>query len=281
MIRFAARRDHPQLKALWAEAFGDRPEDIALYFALRHADENMLVEERDHVAAGMLSMLPVTLCGADGSRYRARYLYAVATGKRYRGQGISTALLEAAHIHMKVLGEAAAILVPASADLFAFYARRGYTPAFSLDILTLDAADLLPLPPQGRLQACSAAEYARIRNRAFQHSALYVCWEESAVAYTLQTLSGSAVISWQGGHGCAAWDVMDTRVLVRELALPQGGVQAALAVLHQTLRAPRYTVRLAQGTLPGTAPQPFGMIHWLIPQPTLTGAPPYLSLAMD
>ena len=284
MIRFAKASDHPQLKTLWAEVFGDSDAAINLYFSMRHADDNMLVDVRDHRISGMLSMLPVTLRSGDGSSYPARYLYAVATDAHYRGQGISTELLATAHNHMKALGEAAGILVPASSSLFDFYARRGYATAFYLDVASIHASALPPCPALGKVSPCSVTEYIRIRNLAFQNSSLYACWDERAVSYSLQSLAntgGAAMITWKNGYGCAAWEKTTDGIFVRELALPQGNPYEALAVLHRSLLATHYTVRLAQSPAAGSDPRPFGMIRWLIPEPSLAGEPPYLSLAMD
>ena len=284
MIRFATGEDHPQLKALWAEIFGDTKDAVEAYFALRHLNENMLVEEREDTVAGMLSMLPVTLASSDGQALSARYIYAVATHPRFRGQGISTALLEAAHAHMQGLGDAAAILVPASASLFDFYGKRGYTTIFSLDVVRFDAKELPPFPVSGQYTACSAGEYARFRDQAFCKSRLYALWEESAVSYAMQTFcedGGVTALSWEGGHGCAAWERTGDGVLVRELALLRGDIQTALSVLHKALNASWYQVRLMEGTLPGAEKQPFGMIRWLAYEPKLYGDAPYLSLALD
>ena len=284
MIRFATANDHPKLKALWAEAFGDPRPVIDLYFSARHMNKNMLVDVRNNTIAGMLSMLPVTLCTGTGNMYPARYLYAVATDVQYRGQGISTALLAAAHAHIKNAGESACVLVPGSRPLFDFYAKRGYKTAFYLDSISVGASDLPPVPALGKLTACSTAEYTSVRNLAFHTSRLYAHWEEAAVSYTLQTFAptgGFAALSWEGGHGCASWETAAHGILVQELALLKGDVYDALAILHRSLNAAQYTVRLAQGTIPDAIPKPFGMIHWLIPEPTLAGDPPYLSLAMD
>jgi GNAT superfamily N-acetyltransferase len=284
MIRFAAPSDHPRLKALWADAFGDPPEALDAYFSHRQRDGNMLLDERDNTVTGMLTMLPVTLSSGGGQAYKGRYIFAVATDVHYRNLGVSTALLEAAHAHMKGLGEAAAVLAPATQTLFGFYGKRGYKTAFSIETLTVTAAELPPFPQRGRFTECSGADYTRLRDIAFHNSRLYVRWEESAVIFAVKTFvraGGAAAISWEGGQGCAAWEQTKEGILVRELALVNGDVKTALAVLHRQLNARQYTVRLAEGTLSGVPAQPTGMIHWLIPEPALVGAPPYLALTKD
>lgn len=283
MIRFASGGDHSRLKRLWGEVFGDSPEMVEAFFARRHRDENMLVETQGDDIAGMLSMFPLRLT-SRGRSFPARYIYAVATDPRYRNQGISTRLLDHAHAHMQSLSEAAAILVPASPSLFDFYGKRGYRTAFSLDIIRFDAGNLPPRPKDGRFASCSPGEYARLRDRAFLSSRLFARWDETAVAYAVLALGkegGVTHLSAGGGEGCAAWEWQEDGVLVRELALVNMDVPAALAVLHQALNAPAYQVRLPANSHPGAKTLPFGMIRWLIPEPDLSGAPPYLSLALD
>ena len=284
MIRFAKAADHPQLKTLWAEAFSDSPGAIDAYFIHRHADENMLVDERNGSITGMLNMLPLALTTNGGKPFSARYLYAIATRKAFRGQGISTALIACAHEQMKAMEIAASVLVPGDAGLFAFYAKRGYQTAFHLDIVSFDAEALPAFPPEGRHSPCLPGEYTRLRDLAFQSSSLYARWDEHAAAYAVQTFTqpgGVTALSWENGSGCAAWETAEDGILVKELALLQGDIDTALAVLHHALQAKHYTVRLAQGMVQSAAHRPFGMIHWLVPEPVLSGRPPYLSLAMD
>ncbi len=284
MIRFAAPADHPRLKALWAEVFGDAPADVEAFFTLRHKDESMLVDERNGTVAGMLTMLAFTLRTGGGEQLPARYVYAVATTPEARGQGIATGLMEAAHAHMARLGVAASVLVPANGGLFAFYEKRGYETAFALDEITLPADALPPFPRKGTSAPCAPEAYARIRDAAFPTSALYAMWDEPAVSYAMRTFAqagGVTEVAWEGGGGCAAWEKTEGGVLVRELALTQGDPLSALAVLHGQLRAVSYRVRLMRGTVPGAPERLFGMIRWLAPKPELTGGAPYLSLALD
>ncbi len=283
MIRFATPGDHMKLKSLWQDIFGDSREAVEDYFARRHHDGNMLVEAQGDDIAGMLSMLPLRLT-SPGQSFPARYIYAVATDVKYRNQGISTRLLDYAHAYMQSRGEAAAVLVPASPSLFDFYGKRGYQTAFLLDIIRFNAGDLPPCPKDGRFSPCSPGAYARLRDRAFLSSRLYACWDEKAVAYAVWALGpeGGVTRLFAGsGEGCAAWEWREGTVLVRELALVNMDVPAALAVLHQALKAPAYQVRLPASSLPGANTLPFGMIRWLNPEPALLGEPPYLSLALD
>jgi predicted N-acetyltransferase YhbS len=283
MIRFASDGDRGRLKKLWGDIFGDSPEMVEAYFAHRHRDENMLVETQNEDIAGMLSMLPLRLT-SPGRSFPARYIYAVATDIKYRNQGVSTRLLDYAHAFMQGRGEAAAILVPASPSLFDFYGKRGYITAFSLDTVRFEAANLPPAPRDGRFASCTPGVYTSLRDKAFLSSRLYACWDEESAAYAVMAFGpegGVTRLSSGDGEGCAAWERQDDVVLVRELALVNMDVYTALAVLHKALNAKAYQVRLPESSFSGANTLPFGMIRWLIPEPTLLGKPPYLSLALD
>ena len=107
MIRFAQEADLPALLQLWQEAFGDGSgEEASYYFARRHQPQHMLVALEKGRVAGMLTMLP-SRAGRPRQLISRRYILAVATLKAFRGQGISTRLLEAAHSHMRQTGAAA------------------------------------------------------------------------------------------------------------------------------------------------------------------------------
>jgi predicted N-acetyltransferase YhbS len=270
-IRLAQSGDRPQLMALWAQAFGDSPGVIQDYFANRHADENMLVYVEEKTLCGMLSMLPLTLT-AGGAAYPARYVYAVATAPAFRGRGIATELLNRAHGEMARKGDQASVLVPASASLFDYYAKRGYRTAFFLDIRKFDPP---PFPAGGHFEDCAPAEYARLRDAAFLGEPLYARWAEDAVAFAARGM-GLTKLKLGAEIGCALWERReDGGVLVRELAAPGMNVQDAMGILHAAAGATAYQVRL-----PGRE-TPFGMIRWLIPEPPGMGAPGYLSLALD
>ena len=117
MIGFAANAYSGQLKQLWMQAFGDSEPSTDYYFSHIHQNNRMLVDMEGQTVCAMLTMLPLTLYTA-GKALPARYIYAVATQKAFRGQGRSTRLLQYAHTYMKQQGVAVSLLVPASDSLF-------------------------------------------------------------------------------------------------------------------------------------------------------------------
>jgi len=284
MIRQPRDSDLPELISLWQEAFGDAEEEAAFYFRLRHRHGNMLVMEKEGRIAGMLSMLPVTLT-AKSFCIPGRYVFAVATKKENRGQGISTALLDAAHEAMRREGTAVSLLVPADDGLYAFYRKRGYQTAFYLHEIILSAEEISPSPATGEVSLCGADEYFRIRSAAFTSSKLFAQWDRDALEFVRRSAeaSGGALLRLRAGNAEAAavCEVREGIVRVSELALDGFIWRDAMALIHRHFKAERYILRLPEGMLGRDSLRPFGMIRWLREPPQMEGSPPWLALAKD
>lgn len=284
MIIKASPNDLPQLISLWQEAFGDSLEDTKVWFSTRHRDENMLVYKDQDQVVGMMSMLPIELV-SQGQPYPARYVFAVATRKSHRGRGISTKLLEYSHDLMRREGSLAAVLVPAEADLFRFYEKRGYQPHFSIDEAMVEGGSLQAIHEGDSAFPCTAAEYAQIRNQAFSDSSLYLHWDVDALDFIKQSglSNGDLMLKMSIGNrkAIAVCMVRDEYVRVTELVCEQDDVLRALALIHKHYQAQHYQVRTRHYGLGFGSSRPFGMIHWLGEPLEASGSPPYLSFAKD
>lgn len=284
MIRLARDADLAELALLWQEAFGDTAEETAFYFQTRHRNEYLLLQEDDRGINGMLSMLPLELSAGE-TRLSARYVFAVATRKERRGEGISTRLLEAAHGRAEEEGCAATLLVPAEPSLFEYYGKRGYQTAFLLDEISLTAQEIAMRAPSGQVSFCSAPEYKALRDKAFAGSSLYAAWGQDALEYikTGAEASGGAMIrlNGEGLQAAALCEARGNIMRVSELALVSGTWQRAMALIHQEINADAYQLRMQQGCLRPGATRPFGMIHWLRKPLEISGSPPYLAFAKD
>ncbi len=284
MIRKPRDNDLKELMSLWQEAFGDSREETAFYFRYRHRHDNMLLMEKDGGVIGMLSMLPVTLT-APGSSFPGRYVFAVATRIGYRGQGVSTALLLAAHDTMRREGAAVSLLVPADAGLFHFYRERGYQDQFFINEFSIKAKELLGVPAAGKVRRCTAGEYSFLRSAVFSQSRLFVKWDLEALEYVRRSAeaSGGAMLMMSGGSGQAA-AVCEPRydaMRVSELILDGLSWQEALALIHLHFNAERYVVRVPEGLRGPDSRKFFGMAKWLTEPPQAEGGPPWLALAKD
>jgi len=284
VIRHPSDGDLPELTSLWQEAFGDSQEETSFYFQYRHRHGNMLVKELDGGIAGMLSMLPVTLT-APGLSLPGRYVFAVATKREQRGQGVSTELLHAAHETMRREGAAVSLLVPADAGLFHFYRKRGYQDQFFINEFSIKAKEILPMPAAGEARRCTAEEYTFLRSAVFSQSRLFVKWDIEALEYVRlgAEASGGAMLMMSGGSGQAA-AVCEPRygaMRVSELILDGLSWQEALAMIHRHFNAERYVVRVPEGLRGHDSRKYFGMAKWLTEPPQTEGGPPWLALAKD
>ena len=123
-----------RLRRLWKEAFGDSEEFLDSFFSLAFAPERCrCVTEAGQVTAALYWFD----CSCRGEKMA--YLYAVATAEASRGQGLCRALMEDTHGHLRKLGYAGAILVPAGEELRRMYGKMGYLPGTTVSELTCDA----------------------------------------------------------------------------------------------------------------------------------------------
>lgn len=284
MIRHPVDADLPQLTALWQEAFGDSPEEAGFYLERRHRHENMLVDESAGQIHGMMSMLPLELLTPQKT-LKARYVFAVATKKEYRGQGVSTRLIEEAHRSMQAAGIDASLLVPANPSLFEYYGKRGYQTAFSIDEAMIQAQDIKEPEDSSRIEPCSVEEYLQARDAFYRGSRLYARWDAEALRFANQYESAGLHVMLRMRIGArqavAACVDRGTHHRVSELACDTSIWPEAMALIHRRLQAGRYLLRMQAGSLPSGSTRPFGMVHWFSKPAARGGAPAHLAFAKD
>ena len=131
------KADMPALRALWQEAFGDGDAFLDSFFSTAYSPERSRVATIDGAVAGALYWLD---CECNSKKIA--YIYAVATAKAQRGNGVCTALMRNTHAQLKTLGYVGAILVPGEPSLFEFYKTLDYTVCSSVDEISVCAAAL-------------------------------------------------------------------------------------------------------------------------------------------
>lgn len=289
MIRLAVAADLPQIKSLWMQAFHDSAEATNFYFENRMPRDkllgHLLIDEQEGRLRGMLSMLPVDLV-SGGSVYPARYFFAIATDERFRRMGISTGLIEHAQELAMESGCYASLLVPASKELFLFYAKRGYIKLFSYAQAVFAGSDLMTSPENARLLPNETEALLRIRDKAFGRSGLYARWDLEALDFVIK-----AATAWDAplirfatdtGEGYAYCEPDDDSFTVKELALCGIELNEAMSIVHRELGAGSYNVRLPASCDPLFERVPYGMIRWIKAVPFRDEeAPPYLGLGKD
>lgn len=151
IIEKASPRDVPALRALWQEAFSDTDEFLDTFFALPY---RCLAAKDGGTVVGAVYWFDCVCRGEP-----VAYLYAVATRKTRRGEGIGTRLLTQLHALLAETHKVA-ILVPGEERLRAFYEKLGYRSfGGRKEIAVAPAAGLLPA------ETLTAEEYALRRKK--------------------------------------------------------------------------------------------------------------------
>lgn len=158
------------LRALWQEAFGDTDAFLDTFFSTAFSPERCLCIVKDkHIAAALYWFE----CEYKGQPLA--YIYAVATAKAYRGNGLCKKLLEATHHKLNNEGYIGALLVPGSKSLFQFYSKLGYQTCcyrhiyeYNLNSHTgnidYTRSNITQMPADSfSLEEISASEYALLR----------------------------------------------------------------------------------------------------------------------
>lgn len=149
--------DHPAgtaaLRSLWKQAFGDTDAFLDSFFSTAFAPDRCLQAAKDGALAAALYWFD---CEAEGRKIA--YIYAVATDKNFRRQGICHKLMGKVHEILKNRGYSGTILVPGEPALEDFYAPMGYRACTQLrEVFCARGPELVPLRP------IDGAEYARLR----------------------------------------------------------------------------------------------------------------------
>ncbi len=163
--------DTQPLKSLWKQAFGDTDAFIDGFFQTGFAPRRCRC-----VYAGdqPVSVLYWFDCLWQGNP--VAYLYAIATDKQFRGQGLFRELLQNTHAYLADLGYAGAVLVPAEKDLFPMYEKLGYRPFAGRKKVTVFAG-ISPHP----VESVSGEVYLRRRSACLPENS--VCHREKALAF--------------------------------------------------------------------------------------------------
>ncbi len=157
----------PGLKALWQEAFGDTPAFIDSFFTTAYAPGRCLCACTDDTVAAAAYYFD---CSYPGGKLA--YIYAVATARDFRGQGLCHALLQQLHSRLLQQGYAGTVLVPGDASLGELYRGMGYAYFGGAEVMECQAArepaQLRQVPPM---------EYLRLRRRYLPENGVWQAGE--------------------------------------------------------------------------------------------------------
>ena len=260
LFRPARPEELPGQEELWQLAFGDSPESIRSFFRLCGGHVQSMVLEENGALRGAVQLLPVTLTGAEGERWRCAYVYAVCIHPAFQGQGLGRAMTAYADFYLEEKGFDCAVTVPATPELHRFYAMQGFGECFRCRQYDTEAELLPPPPPEDRARRVSGEEYGALRETLLA-GGLHVSYGGTMLGYQ-QALcetggGGLFALTVDGRQGCACVERWEDTAAVKELLLPPELEKRGLAVLAEQMGAARWTVRV-----PDPAGTPFGMLRW-------------------
>ena len=112
-IRISRPEDVTRQRELWRLAFGDEGAYVDNFYRTYYRPERMLLLEEDGEVQAMTAWFDTTFVVPERGRYRAAYLYAVATYPEARGRGLAGQLLAGADRVFRGWGIPAVTTVPA------------------------------------------------------------------------------------------------------------------------------------------------------------------------
>ena len=144
-IRLGTPGDAARERELWQLAFGDDGAYVDNFYQTYYKPERMLLLEEDGVVQSMTAWFDTQLVLPGEGRFRAAYLYAVATDPAARGRGLAGRLLAGADEYFRGLAIPAVTTVPAEPSLHNFFGANGFRECFTLFQEALDPGEL-PAP---------------------------------------------------------------------------------------------------------------------------------------
>lgn len=156
MIRFYEEKDRNAVVRLWQEAFGESEKEILPFLDFINKDM-FLIEENGQIIS-MLSLIKVKIGALKG-----RYVYAVATDKRFRGRGYAGKLLDFAKSLISANKEDFLVILPRNEGLYAFYGKSGFTPLCCAKRISRK----IGAKAAYKIEKITAGEYAELKKTYF------------------------------------------------------------------------------------------------------------------
>ncbi len=254
--------DIPRQRELWKLAFGDDGAYVDNFYHNYYRPERVLVLEEDGVIQAMTAWFDITLATPDGSRWKAGYLYAVATHPGARGRGLAAALLNYADQYLKEVQHCQAVTtVPAEESLHNFFAANGFRECFTHHQGTAEPGQATGA--DYTLEEISPERYGQLREALLEDTP-HICYPPDALEYQAGCCRASG-----GGFYLAnvttpvvlcAEGMADGRQLVKEILGAEPEKSRVLAGLFHTLPGFCGVFRTVGEE------KKFGMLKWLYPE---------------
>lgn len=241
----------PGLRGLWKEAFGDSDTFLDAFFDAGFSPRRCRCITEDGAVLAALYWFEATC-----REQRFAYLYAIATAKSHRGQGLFSALMENTKGLLTEEGYDGILLVPETDDLGRMYEKFGFSACTTVREATVKAG-----VESAAVREIGAAEFAALRRGVLP---------EDAALQEGETLAFLATQChfWAGEGWLAVGQVYDGKLVCQEFL----GDEEAIPGLLRALEVPSGHFRM-MGTQRSFA--------WLLPLQPHCVRPAYFGLALD
>lgn len=158
--------DEPQLtqkddlRNLWKEAFSDTDTFLDTFDSTAFSSTRCRCITLNGKVVAALYWFDCTFV-----EKKVAYIYAVATDKKFRGQGLCHSLMTDTHHHLMQQGYAFTLLSPATETLFSFYRSLGYKNATYIKEIDLIKNTLSSPQKDIQLRAVHKQEFAKLRRK--------------------------------------------------------------------------------------------------------------------
>ncbi len=259
-MRPSVPEDIPRQRVLWNLAFGDDGAYVDNFYQNYYCPERVLVLEEDGIIQSMTAWFDTMFDTADGNRWKAGYLYAVATHPDTRGKGYAGMLLNYADFYLKEEAHCQAVTtVPAEESLHRFFAANGFRECFTHRCVVMNPVKNNKI---GSLESLSPAQYGELREKLLE-GRMHIAYPFDALEYQAGCcrISGGGLylIQKDGPVILCAEGMADGQLLIKELLGSEQDCKAVLEELSDALPICCGTVRM-----PGEEIY-FGMLKWLYP----------------
>lgn len=268
-VRLAHKDETTRQKEIWKRCFGDPDSYIDFYYANRYKEDETAVLLQEGEILAMLTMFPVRTVFPDHRSLNTAMLYAIATHPRYQNRGLARSLMDFSNEYLRSQKCDLSVLVPASRQLFDYYAKQGYHEGFYLRETQLfperqESLAIFQSSPC-KITSSTPEEYNRRRNELLA-GRLFVSYFDEDIAYQkrLAQESGGDIftVDIEDIEGCFAIErISSDKLLIKELILPDKFILVAIRQIAQLLSAKEYSLRTPPhlGEPLGGYIRPFGM----------------------
>lgn len=192
-----------ELKLLWKEVFGDTDDYLESFFSGVYDETHTLVHCIDGTVVAALYMIPYDICMGN-QRYKAMYLYALATKEEYRGKGIMSGLIKRAHDIGRERGYIMSFLIPAGESLYQYYKKMGYDIVYYQNRLLISRQDIINISrneinPTGgyQIKNLSNQKFLELYEKSFTKQNSKIKYSNGLNLFYLETLQqdGGEILS--------------------------------------------------------------------------------------